>query len=92
MAVTVRVGTTYGIGTKDCTATEIGVSNVNTGINTVEGNAGTGSFVVDKVSAASLTVRDSAEAPGGGVPLNDESLQVNLTVMFDIVDLVNGFC
>lgn len=60
VAVAVTVIPVNGVGTPSDTAAEFGVVDVDSGVDTVDGDSCTGGVVVDEVTAAGGSVGDSS--------------------------------
>lgn len=76
------------VGEEGCTAFELRVSGVDTGVNYIGACAGTSGVVVGVGRSSPVDVGDTAETPGGGA-LSDISL---LLQVFDlkVLDGDNG--
>lgn len=87
VTVTISVITISGVSTPTCTSTEVLVVNINTGINTVDGDTTAGGVVEDVVTATGLSVRDASETPAGSTALSDEARDSYDLVLLNVIDL-----
>lgn len=87
VAVAISVVVVDGVGSPADTASEFRVADINTGVNTIDGDTLASRAVIDKVSVSRSPVGDSAQTPSGSVWLGDESGQLDNAVVLYIVDL-----
>lgn len=87
VAVAISVVVIDGVGSPADTASEFRVVDINTGVNTINGDALASRAVIDKVLVSRSLVGDSAQTPGGSVWLGGESGQLDNAVVLYIVDL-----
>lgn len=87
VAVTISVVTISSVSTPTGTSTEVLVVDINTGINTVDGDTTAGGVVEDVVTATGLSVRDTSETPAGSTTLSDEARDSHDLVLLNVIDL-----
>lgn len=91
MAMAVTVVFIDSVGSPLGTAVEFFVLDINTSVNTVEGNAFARGIIIDEVGITTLLVRDTAKTPGWSIWLGGKGRQVHLAVVLNKVDLCSSF-